>query len=277
MQNLWESSFVLKYSKFILDFKNEAKNWKRVFCFWGNWIWTGIVKLFVLRTGYFLSAVNVLTSSTKILHVNKRDFFQLNWLGSHQRIWWKCRDKDFNSAFARLPCCLSKGRLKQDFLDIYLTTFSESVNSEIQNLWGSSFVSKYWKFNLDFKNEDKNLKEVFCFWGNCIWTGIVKSFLLRTGYFSSADNVLTSSTKDLHVNKRDFFQLNWLDKDQWIWSRWFDADFNNAWARLPCCLLKGLLKLDLLVIYQTTVSESVTSEIQKRSRSSSFQNVSSLI
>ena len=30
----------------------------------------------------FLSAANVLTSSSKILHVNKRDFLELNLLGS---------------------------------------------------------------------------------------------------------------------------------------------------------------------------------------------------
>ena len=35
---------------------------------------------------------------------------------------------------------------------LYLTTFSESVISEIQKQWGSSFISKLSKFNLDFKN-----------------------------------------------------------------------------------------------------------------------------
>ena len=45
-----------------------------------------------------------------------------------------CSDADFNSVWARLPCCLGKGPLKQDFFDIYLATFSESIISEIQNL-----------------------------------------------------------------------------------------------------------------------------------------------
>ena len=35
----------------------------------------------------FLSAANVLTSSSKILHVNKRDFLELNLLGSDWWIW----------------------------------------------------------------------------------------------------------------------------------------------------------------------------------------------
>ena len=30
---------------------------------------------------------------------------------------------DFNSVSARLPCCLSKGHLKQEFLGIILSTF----------------------------------------------------------------------------------------------------------------------------------------------------------
>ena len=127
-----------------------------------------------------------------------------------------CIDADFNSALARVPCCLSNGSLKRSFLDIYLTTFSESVISKLQNLWGSYFVSNWLKFNLHFKKTAKNWKKVFCFWDNCIWIGMVTLFLLRTGYFSSAANVLRSSPKILHVNKRDFFRLNCLGSDEWI-------------------------------------------------------------
>ena len=109
----------------------------------------------------------------------------------------------------RLPCCLLKGPLKRNFLHVYLTTFSESVISEIKKLWRSSFVSRCSKSNLDFKNVAKNSEKDFCFWDNCIWIGIVKLSLLRTGYFSSAANVLRSSPKIWHVNKRDFFKFNW--------------------------------------------------------------------
>ena len=132
-------------------------------------IWIGIVKLSLWRTRYFSSADNVLTSSRKIWHVNKRNFFEHNFVASHKWIWWRCCDADFNSAWARLWCCLSKHPLKREFLDIYLTTFSESVTSKIQNLWGLSFYSKCSKFNLDFKNAAQNLEKIFCFWDNCIW------------------------------------------------------------------------------------------------------------
>ena len=79
------------------------------------------------------------------------------------------------------------------------------------------FFWKYSKFKLDFKNPAKYWDKVFCVWDYCIWIGIVKLSPLRTGYFSSTANVLTNSNKILQVSKRDFFQLNWLGRDQWIW------------------------------------------------------------
>ena len=117
----------------------------------------------------------------KILHVKRRDFLQLNWLGCEQCISWSCCDGDFNSAWAGLPCCFSKGSLQKDFLEIYMTTVSESVISKIENLWGSSFAYKYSKFNLDFVNAAENWqKKNFFHVDNCIWIGIVNLCLLRT-------------------------------------------------------------------------------------------------
>ena len=78
------------------------------------------------------------------------------------------------------------------------------------------FFSKYLKFKLHFKNAAKNSEKVFCFWDDCISIIIVKLSLLRRGQFSSAGNALPSSAKVLHVNKRNFFQLNLLSSDQWI-------------------------------------------------------------
>ena len=217
IQNLWDSSFFSKNLKFFLDSKNSAKNWKKVSCFWDNCIWIGIVELSLARTGYFSSAANVLTRCPKIWHVNKRNFSHVNWLGLDQWTWKRCCDVDFNSALACLQCHLSNGSLKWGFLDIYQPTFWESVISELQNLWGSSFVVKYWKFILDFRNTAKNPQKVFCLWDNFISMGTVKYSLLRAGYFSSAANVLASSPKIWHVKKWDFFQLNLLCSDQWIW------------------------------------------------------------
>ena len=104
-----------------------------------NFIWIGMVKLYLLRNGYFSLAANVLTSSPKIWHVNKRRFRPVNWFGSDQWIWSRCCDTDFRRALARLPCCLSTDALQWDSLDFYPTTFSVSVISKIQNLWRSPF------------------------------------------------------------------------------------------------------------------------------------------
>ena len=166
---------------------------------------------------------------------------------------------------------MSKGRLKRDFLDIYLTMFPHFLFWEIQKLWGSSIFWKCSKFKLDFKKEAKSPENGFCFWDNCIWIGIAKLSLLRTGYFSSSANELTISPKILHVNKRDFFEFSWLGSDQWIWYSWFDEDLNSACARLPCCLSKCSLKWDFLGIYLTTFSQSVICAIQKLWRSSFFK------
>ena len=165
-----------------------------------------------------------------------------------------------HSGLARLPCCLSKGPLKQDFLDIYLTTFSESVVSKRQNLWGSYFASKYLKFKLSFKNAGKIEQKFFCFWDNSIWIGIVKLSLLRTGYFSLSANVLKSSPKIWNVYKR---QPNCPGSDQLICQSCCDADFNSASVLLPCSLSKGPLKRDVLEIYLTTFSESIISKCSK--------------
>ena len=128
-----------------------------------------------------------------------------------------CWDADFNSSSAHLPSGLSKRSLKRDFLNVYVTTFSDTVDWETQKLWGPSFPSKCSKFNLIFINAAKKLEKVFCFWDNCIWIGIVRLSLLRTGYISSAANVLKSSPNIIHANKRDFFRLSWPGSDQWIW------------------------------------------------------------
>ena len=79
--------FFSKYFKFNLDFNKAGKNSDKVFCFSDNWIWVGIVKLFLLRTRYFSLVANMLTSSPKIWHVNNRDIFEHNFVASNQWIW----------------------------------------------------------------------------------------------------------------------------------------------------------------------------------------------
>ena len=47
-------------------------------------IWIDCVKLSLLRREYLSPTANALTSSPDILHITKRDFFQLNCLQNDQ-------------------------------------------------------------------------------------------------------------------------------------------------------------------------------------------------
>ena len=77
--------FISKCLKFNLDFTNAAKNREKVFCFWDNCIWIDLLKLSLLRIGYFSSVANVFTSRPKIWHVKKRDIFEHKFVASDQR------------------------------------------------------------------------------------------------------------------------------------------------------------------------------------------------
>ena len=73
-----------------------------------------------------------------------------------------------------------------------------------------TLFSKGSKFDLGFKNTEKNLEKSFCFLDNCIWVGCVNLSLLRRVYFSSAVSVSTNSSEILHITKRDSFLLNFF-------------------------------------------------------------------
>ena len=64
----------------------QGKIGEKKFCFWETCIWIGCVKLSLLRTEYLSSALNMLTNRLKVLNMSKKDFFQLNYLLSDQKI-----------------------------------------------------------------------------------------------------------------------------------------------------------------------------------------------
>ena len=76
MNQLWGSYLFWKCSKLNLDCNTAEKNSENVFCFRDNSIGISCVKLSLLRREYLSSAVSVLTTSPKILHITKADFFQ---------------------------------------------------------------------------------------------------------------------------------------------------------------------------------------------------------
>ena len=185
-----------------------------MFCFWDKCISIGIVKLSLLRTGYLSSPANVLTRSPRF-YMSIRLFptqFPFQWPMNMIKVLW-CR---FQQCLDPFTILLFKVSSETGFFR-HLSGYVFGVcNYENENLWGSSFFPKYLKLNLDFKNAAKIKRKVFL-WDNCFSIGVNKLSLWRTGYLSSAANVLITSPKILHVHKRDFLELNWLRSDQWTW------------------------------------------------------------
>ena len=123
----------------------------------------------------------------------------------------------FQGVWSCLPCCFSKGPLKRDFLDIYLTMFFGVCNFVNASAMMVIFLWKCSKINLVLQIAETNSENVFCFWDNCIWIRCLKLSLLRRKLLSSGVNMLTNILKTLHISNRGFFQVNCLHIDQWIW------------------------------------------------------------
>ena len=52
----------------------------RVFSFWDNCMWMGVIKLSLLGREHLSTTLIVLTKSLKLSHITKRDFLQLSCL-----------------------------------------------------------------------------------------------------------------------------------------------------------------------------------------------------
>ena len=83
-----EGHLFLKIFKFEYKFrkckKEKKKNSENIFRFLDNCLWKCCNKLPLLRREYLWSEVNGLKKSPKILHIIKRDFFNLNCLHSEK-------------------------------------------------------------------------------------------------------------------------------------------------------------------------------------------------
>ena len=171
-----------KYSKLNLNFENAKENSENIFRFWDNCIWKCCCELSLIRREYLSSAVNGLKKCPKIFDIIQRGSFNLTCLCRDRLIWWRCCRSDFNNFSARLSCRLSKEPLKQDFLNIYLTTSFRVLKFEKTSAMRVIFFSKYWKIESNFQKCKKNKKKrenLFRFWDNCIWKCCNKLPLLR--------------------------------------------------------------------------------------------------
>ena len=114
----------------------------------------------------------------------------------------------FQNCFFPLTILLVEWSSEAGLFRHFLTTFFDSIISDMTQLWRTSFFWKCLKFNLEFK---RDWEIVFCFSDNGIWIFCLKLSLLRRKGSSSAVHVLTNSLKILHIPKRDFLQLETLE------------------------------------------------------------------
>ena len=81
--------------------KLRIRKLEKIFRFWDNCIWKCCNKLALFWREYLSPAVNVLRNSSKILHITKRELFQLNCVPRNWGIWQRSSRSDLNSVLAR--------------------------------------------------------------------------------------------------------------------------------------------------------------------------------
>ena len=152
--------FYENFQNFIYISKIPKKGWENVFPFRDNYISISYVKLCLLRRQYFWSAVNLLKNSLEILPIIKRDFLEINRIQSHQWILQMWCHSEFSTVWYHLPCWLSKGPLKRDFLDIYLTMFFGIHNFQNTSAMRFIFLLKVFKIFARFQKRRKKLRKL---------------------------------------------------------------------------------------------------------------------
>ena len=124
------------------------------------------------------------------------------------------------------------------FYRVVERSFSQSVISEIHQLWPSSSFSKCLKFDVDSGNRTKNWESVFRSSDNSIWIGRGKFSQCSIGYLPSAVNLLRSIPKISPNSTVDIFQINFCQNDEKTWRKGSHGDFTSIWDTFTCWLSK---------------------------------------
>ena len=128
--------------------KNLEKNWQKCFCFLDDCLWIGSVKFSLLRKEYLSSVVNMLTDSPKILHITKRNFFQLNFFAVIVD-YNKAAVVQISAVFAEFPILLVAGS-SETRLFRYLS----------RNVFRSPYFRKYIILRVIFFQNVQNLIDI---------------------------------------------------------------------------------------------------------------------
>ena len=119
-----------------------------------------------------------MTNSLKILDSTKTELFQLKFFQCDQKIWQNYCRADLSSFSDLFTCCLSMRILRRGFLGIKVTTLFAVYNFVNTSAMRLTVFSKCSKFDVDFRNAEKNWEHIFNFKENCIWFGCMKHPLL---------------------------------------------------------------------------------------------------
>ena len=112
-------------------------------------------------TGYLSSAINVLTNTSKIWHINKVGIFINSSSQSDQKTWSKCSHTDFTSVWDPWTCWLSKNVLKWSFLESGLSKTLTVWNFEITLAMRIIFFFKMFQIWRRFHQWEKKVRKKF--------------------------------------------------------------------------------------------------------------------
>ena len=112
----------------------------------------------------------------------------------------------------------------------------KSILSETNKLWGPSFLSKYCKFYIDFRNTEKNWVKIFRFWDNCISTSCIRHSLLMK---ENTWQYLDKQFQDFRNYEDRIFRVDFLAE----WSK-------NITKKVPCRFKQSFGPFNMLPVHK---------------------------
>ena len=190
-------------------FQKWNKILTKIFSFLCNYIWNQSRKFSQFRRAYLSSTINVSTDTSQISQITKRDILKISFSQSDQKIWQKGSREDFTSVWNPLTSWLSKGILKQRFLESDLTKFFTVCK------FGNMLAMTIIVLNLIWIPEfEPKIKDNFLvFWIIALELGAANShntkdiFYIYIYIFSLAVSELTNSPKVSHITKTNIFKI----------------------------------------------------------------------
>ena len=145
-----------------------------------------------------------------------------------------CRS-DFNSIWSHLPCCLSKGCLKLDFLEIYLTTCFGVPNFRNKLVMKVSFFQKCTAFNVDVKNAEK-FGKIFLFLRYLFLNWRPKVVSIKKRILTTNSQLFNKQSSDIAY---DYERVFWTQ----LPSQWSIKMLKMLLSRFQQCLVPFIMLL----------------------------------